>query len=181
MDRTPTPKARTDARRWEVAPKIVSTAKHNAFNALAASMGLETSDVWVGQYVDYEWNRLRFVLQAYEIDTRDLRVLEFGCNIGASTIVLAHLGAKLCAMDVSSAVMALARLNAERYGLHDIDFVCLPESRALPFSDGEFDLVVCNSVLECVQPDLRSGVQREIDRIVKVRGKILVTGTSNRL
>ncbi len=131
-------------------------------------MGLNPSDVWVGGYVDYEWNHLPLILEAYKIDPRDLCILEFGCNIAASATVLAHLGAKVCAIDVSPALLPLARLNAERYGFPDIDFFCVSDTRTLPFMDGQFDLVICNSVLEYVETEHTASVQREIDRIVKV-------------
>ncbi len=144
-------------------------------------MGLNPSDVWVGGYVDYEWNHLPLILEAYKIDPRDLCILEFGCNIAASATVLAHLGAKVCAIDVSPALLPLARLNAERYGFPDIDFFCVSDTRTLPFMDGQFDLVICNSVLEYVETEHTASVQREIDRIVKVGGKIFLQGTSNRL
>ena len=85
-------------------------------------------------------------------DLRDLgrRVLEFGCNIGASSVVMAHLGRRICivACDISETFLTLARLNAARYGVSDaIQFVRLQEGARLPFGDSTFDVITCNSVL----------------------------------
>jgi SAM-dependent methyltransferase len=55
------------------------------------------------------------------------------------------------------------------------------EGGQLPFADAEFDVVTCNSVLEYVRPDLLSGAQRELNRVLRPSGLLLVFGTSNRL
>ncbi len=55
------------------------------------------------------------------------------------------------------------------------------EGQRLPFANGEFDVVTCNSVLEYVRPELLSGVQQELSRVLKPGGLLLVFGTSNRL
>jgi SAM-dependent methyltransferase len=113
------------------------------------------------------------------VDGRE--VLEFGCNIGATSIVLAHYRAQVTAVDISPACLEMARLNARRYGSAGIRFQPLHEGERLPFADGEFDVVTCNSVLEYVRPELLAGVQRELDRVLKPGGSLLVFGTSNRL
>jgi SAM-dependent methyltransferase len=57
----------------------------------------------------------------------------------------------------------------------------LNEGEALPFADGEFDVITCNSVLEYVRPDLLAAAQRELNRVLRPGGLLLVFGTSNRL
>jgi len=119
------------------------------------------------------------------------RVLEFGCNVGASAIVLAWLGARVQAVDIAKSMVDLAEANARRYGETSGDGIAIGEgraafahvadSRALPFPDACFDLVTCNSVLEYVHPDQLRAIQQEIDRVVAPGGLILVTGTSSRL
>ena len=144
-------------------------------------MGLRPDHRWIGGYVDYEWEHLRHIAQALPVTLPGLRVLEFGCNVGASAILFSHLGARVSGIDITPDVVTLARLNAERFGQGCIDFQCVPDTRRMPYRDGEFDLVVCNSVLEYIDTDELGAVQREIDRVVKVGGLILVTGSSNRL
>lgn len=163
------------------APQIVSAAAQQAFETQARTIGLKPDSPWVGGYVDYEWHHLRHILDAYGIVPAGLQVLEFGCNVGASAILLAHLGARVTALDIDAGLVELARRNAARYGLDNIDFHTLTDTRQLPFADGRFDLISCNSVLEYVSPAQLASVQQEIDRCTRVGGRILITGTSNRL
>ena len=162
-------------------PVPFSGSAHRAFEDACRSMGLDPSNLWVGGYVDYQWNHLGPILDAYRINLRNREVLEFGCNVGASAIVLAHLGARVHAIDVSSRLVALARANAERYGAASIEFICVRDTRSLPFDTHRFDLVYCGSVLEYIESSHRVAVQREIDRIVRPGGIILIGGTSSRL
>jgi SAM-dependent methyltransferase len=151
------------------------------FDEQAWKMGLDPQDRWVGGYVDYEWNKLRPLLAAYEIEVSGKRVLEFGCNFGASSIVLAFLGAQVDGVDVSSDAVELACRNAARYGRSDIKLSHVADSRRLPHEDGQFDLVLCNSVLEYVSPSMLAAVIDEIHRVLRPQGQLLITGTSSRL
>lgn len=162
-------------------PRIVSDEAHQAFEAQARMIGMDPGSIWVGGYVDYEWHHLRYILETYDIDPADLEILEFGCNVGASAILFAHLGAKVTALDIDLELVELARRNAARYGIENIRFLTATDTRTLPFDSASFDLVSCNSVLEYVPSAMRSAVQLEINRVTRPGGRILVTGTSNRL
>lgn len=167
--------------RGAIAPRLVSEAAQAAFEVQARKMGLDPANVWIGGYVDYEWNRLRPILAAYGITVAGQRVLEFGSNVGASSVVFSLDGARVQGVDVAAEYIELARANAARYGREDIAFLHVPDTRQLPFEDGCFDLIACNSVLEYVHPDQLAEIQRELDRVLKPGGLILVTGTSSRL
>lgn len=167
-----------DARK---APSVVSRALHDAFEHHARRMGLDPANRWIGGYVDYEWQHLRHIVETLPVRPAGTHVLEFGCNVGASAILFATLGARVTAIDIAPDVVELARLNAHRYGLDDIDFRHVADTRRLPFDDGSFQMVSCNSVLEYIPPAMLPAVQREIDRVLAPGGTILVTGTSNRL
>jgi SAM-dependent methyltransferase len=134
------------------------------------------------RYVDHEMGHSGVMFASNLFPVADKDVLEFGCNVGATSIVLAHYGANVTAVDVSAEYVALAELNAQRYGLGDqIAFRVLRPGEALPFADSSFDLVTCNSVLEYVMPELLASVQRELDRVLNPSGLLLVFGTSNRI
>src|SRR5258708_5454552 len=75
----------------------------------------------------------------------------------------------------------MARLNTKRYGSPGVRLQPIREGEPLPFADGDFEVVTCNSVLEYVRPDLLAGMQRELNRVLKPGGLLLVFGTSNRL
>ncbi|HEU0100644.1 MAG TPA: class I SAM-dependent methyltransferase [Allosphingosinicella sp.] len=163
-------------------PSLISDRSvTEAFKRRARALGLDPGDAWVGGYVDYEWKMLGAILRAYRIDLRGLQTLEFGCNYGASSIVMAGLGARVRGVDVDASAVELARCNAARYGRSDIALHHVPDTRRLPFRDGEFDFVLCNSVLEYVRVGDLPEIVRELHRVMKPGGRLLVTGTSSRL
>lgn len=133
------------------------------------------------RYVDHEMAHVGHLFSTGTCPVDGKQVLEFGCNIGATSIVLSHYGAQVTAVEVNPTTMSIARLNARRYGNTAIRFELLTEGEPLPFPDAAFDVISCNSVLEYVRPDLLPAVQRELNRVLKPGGLILVWGTSNRL
>lgn len=164
------------------APTIVNSEADEAFRRCAIELGEDPDSTWVGHYVEYEWNRCRHVFEHAVDDVAQKRALEFGCNLGATAIVLAHLGAQVTAVDIDDRYVELAKLNAKRYGVDDkIQFHHVTDTRDLPFETRSFDLVSCNSVLEYVPKSLLPAVMREVDRVVARGGLIFVGGTSNRL
>lgn len=162
-------------------PRVTDPAAWQAFNEFANSIGLDPADPWVGGYVDYEWDHLRLILDCYGVNLAGKTVLEFGCNVGASSIILALLGAKVTAVDISQSTLRLAELNARQYGVGSISFLHVPDTRRLPFPDEYFDAINCNSVIEYLDPAQRPIIQRELDRVLSTSGLLLVFGTSSRL
>ncbi len=161
---------------------IVDAEADALFRKAAQRAGLNPDNPWVSGYVDYQWNHSRYVFQSLPEPIGGQNVLEFGCNFGASSVVLALLGAKVTAVDVNPAYLEVARLNARRYGVADaIQFHCVSDTSRMPFTDESFDVVTCISVLEYVPSPILDAVQREIDRVLRIGGVIAVSGTSNRL
>lgn len=149
-------------------------------------MQRDPDSTWMAGYVDWEWQRGRHMFESIAAvagrPVKGARVLEFGCNVGATAIVLARIGARVTAADIDLEQVELARLNAARYGLERaIDFIPLTDSTSLPFEGERFDWVSCSSVLEYVEPRLFAGVTGELDRVLAPRGILVVMGTSNRL
>lgn len=162
--------------------EVSDVAAKNLFRNLALDRGLDPDSLWVGGYVAYEWAHIRHIFQAYNLDIKGKHILEFGCNFGASAIVLAKLGAQVTAIDIDDGVVELAKANAAMYGLQDrIRFLHVRDTTSMPFDAALFDITNCNSVLEYVPPPLLSSVQHEIDRVLKPNGLIFISGTSNRL
>lgn len=157
-------------------------ARREAFCAVARELGLDPEDRWVGGYVDYEWEHLRPVLDAYGIAPADKAALEFGCNYGASGIVLSRLGAQVTGVDVDADNIRLAKANvAMHHAEAAMSVQHVPDTRTMPFEDARFDLVIANSVLEYVAPDQLGDVMAEIYRVMKPGGQMLVLGTASRL
>jgi SAM-dependent methyltransferase len=121
------------------------------------------------------------VIDLYVGDIAGKTVLEIGCHVGASMVVLATLGAKVTGIEINEGYGRLTEFNLRRYGLEEPKVIVLPSAPPLPFSDSSFDLVCCNSVLEYVSPSDLCFMMKEIGRVVRPGGIVLILGTSNRL
>ncbi len=164
------------------APRIVDADADRRFRALAADQRLDADARYVGGYVDWEWRHSRHVFDGLIEPVGGRAVLELGCNIGATAIVLAALGARVTAVDPEPRYIELARANAERHGLGErITFIHVPDTRRLPFEAGEFDWVSCNSVLEYIPDEALDDVLRSADRALRRGGLLAILGTTNRL
>ncbi len=165
-------------------PRVAFSGADARFREMATTMDLDPDAPWVGGYVDWEWEHGRHVFEAIASGLRTpiggRRVLEFGCNVGATAIVLARLGASVTATDIRGDFVDLARLNAERFG-DAVDFRHVPDSTALPFAPDRFEWIICNSVLEYIDTQTLPRVLRELDRVLVKGGIVAILGTSNRL
>jgi 2-polyprenyl-3-methyl-5-hydroxy-6-metoxy-1,4-benzoquinol methylase len=163
-------------------PRVVDERADARFRRLVNSVGKDPDDPWIGGYFDYEWERARHIFETALASLEGAKVLEFGCNYGATSIVLATLGARVVGVDIDDFVVTVARENVARYGMSDrVELVAYEDTSRLSFSNATFDHVVCNGVLEYVGADSLRDVQREIDRVLRPGGLIFVAGTSNRL
>ena len=128
---------------------------------------------------------VQLVVREFGIPLSDARVLDFGCGSGAFALSLLRQGAKdIVGVDVDTELLdiAISRLNDFEFsGCHfrEIDFV--DETSGLPFEDGEFDIVWPHAVLEHVFPRQRKFVLRELWRVLKKGGLLIVDATPNRL
>lgn len=162
-------------------PRVKNDDADQEFRTLLRANGSDPGALWTGGYVDYEWSNGRHLITSYARTMKGQRVLEFGCNYGATAIVLSHLGMDVVAVDTQESLIAAARLNSRRYGAEHIDFLRVSEREPLPFNDSEFDLITCNSVLEYVDPNVLGQRLWDFDRLLRPGGTLLVMGTSNRL
>jgi SAM-dependent methyltransferase len=161
---------------------VVDVRADARFRELVVGVGKDPDEPWMGGYFDYEWERGRHIFETGIASLEGAKVLEFGCNYGATAIVLAALGARVVGLDIDAFALKLALENVARYGMSDrVELFSYKDTSRLSFSNATFDHVVCNSVLEYVEANCLHDVQREIDRVLKPGGLILVAGTSNRL
>lgn len=163
-------------------PAIVDEPAHAEFIGKVVAANLDPADPWVRDYVAMSWERARPFFLAKGLPVPGSRVLEFGCNLGASSIMLASMGARVTAIDINPDYVGIADANARAHGVSEqVGFLHVADTRTLPFPDDAFDLVVCNSVLEYVRDDHLDRVLAEIDRVLKAGGILFVLGTSSRL
>jgi SAM-dependent methyltransferase len=102
-------------------------------------------------------------------DVRGLRVLDAGCGPGVLAAELAGRGAVVTGVDLSEALLGIAR---DRLGpgapLHQADL-----SQPLPFPDAAFDLVTCSLVMHYLaewEPTLR-----EFHRVLVPGGRLVLS------
>ena len=162
-------------------PRVIQHEAESRFRETAVSLALNPDDPWIGHYVEYEWQRLRHIIDVFIGAIGGLDILEFGCNIGGSSVVLASIGGNVTSVDISANNISLARLNLARHGIRDDQVIHVPDTRHLPFQDGCFDLITCNSVLEYIPSDMLPSILNELDRVLRPGGRVLILGTSNRL
>jgi SAM-dependent methyltransferase len=114
---------------------------------------------------------------------KGLRVLDFGCGCGASTLCLARLGAaSVVGVEPAAAFVEAARLRVRDSGQAGRVTIChVPDTRQLPFEPGTFDAVVMNAVLEHIPPAARREHLREIWRVIAPGGHLFIGETPNRL
>ena len=104
------------------------------------------------------------------------KVLDVGTGPGFVAIEVARLlcgiGCEVVGMDLSSAMLAQAAENAAREGLNGMLTWREGDAKAMPFGDGEFDLIVCNDSLHHWEDPLP--VFDEIERVLKDDAKCIV-------
>jgi ubiquinone/menaquinone biosynthesis C-methylase UbiE len=104
------------------------------------------------------------------------KVLDMGTGPGFVAIEVAKLlegsGCRVIGMDLSRAMLALAAENAAKVGLNGVLTWREGDVKAMPFDDGEFDLVVSNDSLH--HWDDPAPVFDEIARVLKEDGRCFV-------
>lgn len=108
-------------------------------------------------------------------------VLDFGSGTGALAVAIALRGASVTATDPTRVSLDACEWRARYFGLdaERVRTVALNVEPGLPFPDGSFDMVTCNSVFEFI-PERREEYVRELVRVVKPGGH-LVLSTENGL
>jgi SAM-dependent methyltransferase len=94
------------------------------------------------------------------------RALDLGCGDGRLTRELE--AGELVAADVSEVALERARAR-----LHDVELVRLDEDEPLPFSDNDFDLVLCAETVEHVR-DVQL-LLSEARRVLRPGGELALT------
>ena len=104
------------------------------------------------------------------------KVLDIGTGPGFVAIEVAKLlkgtGSRVVGMDISQAILTLAAENAAKAGLNGTLSWREGDAKAMPFGDGEFDLVVSNDSLHHWDDPLQ--VFDEIARVLKNDGRYII-------
>jgi arsenite methyltransferase len=99
-------------------------------------------------------------------------VLDLGCGAGTDLLVAAQMtgpAGRAVGVDMTPAMLALARSSADRMGLTDVDLHEAVIER-LPLPDASVDVVISNGVIDLVVD--KDAVFGEIDRVLRPGGRV---------
>jgi ubiquinone/menaquinone biosynthesis C-methylase UbiE len=96
-------------------------------------------------------------------------VLDYCCGLGATSLNLAKMGAKVFGIDISAKEVETADKLLKDNGFTDATFL-VGDAENTPFENGKFDVVVCNGVLHHL--DI-SKAWPELARIIKKDGSVM--------
>lgn len=116
-----------------------------------------------------EWRLLEGWLQRRPA----VRVLDVGCGHGLYSLDLARRGATLIGCDLDRRSLSDARTSSHGLGLNGRAGFLVADGIQLPMADGEFDLVVCNCVLEHIVDD--DAALAAMTRVLRPGGMLYLT------
>jgi ubiquinone/menaquinone biosynthesis C-methylase UbiE len=100
-----------------------------------------------------------------------VRVLDVACGPGFLTMAFAARCQSAVGLDATEPFLAMARVEAERRGLRNIEFHCGSAER-LPFEDDRFGIVACRAAFHHFARPER--VLAEMRRVAAPRGRLLI-------
>ena len=101
-------------------------------------------------------------------------VLDLGSGAGTDSLVAAHMvgpEGHVTGIDMTPEMLAKARAAASAMGATNVEFV-EGEGERLPFSDGSFDVVISNGVIDLI-PD-KDAVFSELFRVLRPGGRLQI-------
>ena len=108
----------------------------------------------------------------------DMVVLDVGCGTGSLAIKAAKAGARLTGLDISESMLAVAREQIKKNRLENevvLNHAGVVEIDAL-FEENSFDLITSTLVISELYGEEREWALRELYRILKSDGKLLIVG-----
>ena len=124
---------------------------------------------------------VRLSVEAYfpdEVFTRCLRILDYGCGRGSSTLALTRLfpNAEIVATDFVPAYLEVAKLRFAHYGKS----ISVYQTQTSGDVEGRYDFVFLNAVYEHLLPDERRPVMHRLLAALKPGGTMIINQTPHR-
>jgi len=125
-----------------------------------------------GLFMSYPSEIMVKCIYYYFLDIKNKKILDMGCGSGANLIHLIKMGAKGYGCDISSESVKLVRKRLKQQNLSGEIKI---SNDKLPFEDSFFDIIVCWTTLYYGNLKIIQNLIKEIKRILKPNGKILIT------
>lgn len=97
------------------------------------------------------------------------RVLDVGCGTGVQCVMLHAQGCRTTGLDASPAMLA----RAKRQSPAGVTYV-RSDALAMPFADDRFDTTIISLALHENKPPVRAQIVREIERVLRPGGTVLL-------
>lgn len=127
---------------------------------------------------------LRFVELIKYFDIKpNTRVLDIGCGRGEMVFFAAKHGAEAIGIDYSKSSIELSRIAQRKQSKsiqHKTRFLYM-DAKKLKFNDNFFDLIIMTDVVEHLYPEELELVFKEIKRVLKSKGKLIIHTAPNKL
>jgi len=134
---------------------------------------------------NYLQRKIEILLREFGIVLSHKKMLDFGCGAGASALIFLRCGAtNVTGVEVDATLLDIAKLRLNDFfqnGYQLIKIEYIDGKYSMPFSDGEFDIVWAQALMEHVLPNQRKFVLRELWRVLRKDGLLVIFGTPNRL
>jgi SAM-dependent methyltransferase len=125
-------------------------------------------------YVGYSEPSLKRVVLRTVASLPGTRVVDVGCGPNPVTdFELIRRGREVVGVELSEDFARTALLNAERQGV-EMSVVCAP-AHDIPLPDASFDVAVLTEVLEHVPSEYEEATLREVRRLLRPGGRLVVT------
>lgn len=135
-------------------------------------------DIGKPKYINEAYSQWELTTVFNELpDLEGMNVLDIGCGVGRVLIPLLEHGALVSGIDVSPEMLNICGKKTRQAGYN----VLLKQASVdgMPFDDGIFDIVVCVGVFEHLPDNTRYQALREIIRVLKGCGGILILLMNN--
>lgn len=103
-------------------------------------------------------------------DVRGKTILEYGCGNGINTVVLAGRGARIHALDISPALLGIARRRLAANDIGDEVELVVGSAHDLPFPDESVDVIFGIAILHHLDLALSA---REVKRVLRKGGRAI--------
>ena len=126
---------------------------------------------------------LRFVELIKYFDIKaNTRVLDIGCGRGEMVFYAAGKGAEAVGIDYSKDAIALAKVaqKKQQKTIQNRTKFIFMDAKKLKFKNSYFDLVIMTDVVEHLYPEELDLVFKEIKRVLKSKGKLVIHTAPNK-